>query len=183
VPLGYRRSRLPDHRSGNANHGVSGRLRKLVYPDCGPRREDSPEKHRGGSRLGRNRRGNDLRSTALFTGFARRYAGLSVGQSLLRDRSTVMGGVVAIRSDHAGMVARSGDLRFCPQPYRVRLSEGAPHADSLGGVQRGVGGCRDYAHLAIALCRRVNIPARYCTGYLGDMGRYRLTADGFCSVD
>jgi len=34
----------------------------------------------------------------------------------------------------------------------------------------GVGVCRDYAHLAIALCRCLNIPARYCTGYLGDMG-------------
>ncbi len=32
-----------------------------------------------------------------------------------------------------------------------------------------VGVCRDYAHLAIALCRCMNIPARYCTGYLGDM--------------
>src|SRR4051794_13115067 len=29
---------------------------------------------------------------------------------------------------------------------------------------------RDYAHLAIAFCRCLNIPARYCTGYLGDMG-------------
>ena len=34
----------------------------------------------------------------------------------------------------------------------------------------GVGVCRDYAHLAIALCRCMNIPARYCTGYLGDYG-------------
>ncbi|MBL8344686.1 MAG: transglutaminase family protein [Rubrivivax sp.] len=34
----------------------------------------------------------------------------------------------------------------------------------------GRGVCRDYAHLAIALCRCLNIPARYCTGYLGDMG-------------
>ena len=33
-----------------------------------------------------------------------------------------------------------------------------------------VGVCRDYAHLAIAFCRCLNIPARYCTGYLGDMG-------------
>jgi transglutaminase-like putative cysteine protease len=31
------------------------------------------------------------------------------------------------------------------------------------------GVCRDYAHLAITLCRCMNIPARYCTGYLGDM--------------
>ncbi len=34
--------------------------------------------------------------------------------------------------------------------------------------RRGV--CRDYAHLAIAFCRAMNIPARYCTGYLGDVG-------------
>ena len=33
------------------------------------------------------------------------------------------------------------------------------------------GVCRDFAHLAIALCRCLNIPARYCTGYLGDIGR------------
>jgi transglutaminase-like putative cysteine protease len=32
------------------------------------------------------------------------------------------------------------------------------------------GVCRDYAHLAISFCRCMNIPARYCTGYLGDMG-------------
>jgi transglutaminase-like putative cysteine protease len=33
-----------------------------------------------------------------------------------------------------------------------------------------IGVCRDFAHLAITLCRCVNIPARYCTGYLGDIG-------------
>lgn len=34
--------------------------------------------------------------------------------------------------------------------------------------RRGV--CRDFTHLAITLCRCMNIPARYCTGYLGDIG-------------
>jgi len=33
-----------------------------------------------------------------------------------------------------------------------------------------VGVCRDFAHLAIAFCRCMNIPARYCTGYLSDVG-------------
>jgi transglutaminase-like putative cysteine protease len=33
-----------------------------------------------------------------------------------------------------------------------------------------VGVCRDYMHLAITFCRCMNIPARYCTGYLGDIG-------------
>jgi transglutaminase-like putative cysteine protease len=39
--------------------------------------------------------------------------------------------------------------------------------DTLAGRQ---GVCRDFAHLAIALCRCMNIPARYCTGYLSDIG-------------
>ncbi|SJM34882.1 transglutaminase-like domain-containing protein [Mesorhizobium delmotii] len=33
-----------------------------------------------------------------------------------------------------------------------------------------VGVCRDFAHLAITLCRCMNIPARYANGYLGDIG-------------
>jgi transglutaminase-like putative cysteine protease len=36
--------------------------------------------------------------------------------------------------------------------------------------QERVGVCRDFAHLSIALCRCMNIPARYATGYLGDIG-------------
>ena len=41
---------------------------------------------------------------------------------------------------------------------------------ALEAYNEGTGVCRDFAHLAIALCRAMNIPARYCTGYLGDMG-------------
>jgi len=51
---------------------------------------------------------------------------------------------------------------------------GYPHARSTRtaweAYKEGRGVCRDYAHLAIAFCRCMNIPARYCTGYLGDMG-------------
>ncbi len=36
--------------------------------------------------------------------------------------------------------------------------------------QERTGVCRDFAHLATAFCRCMNIPARYCTGYLGDVG-------------
>jgi transglutaminase-like putative cysteine protease len=41
---------------------------------------------------------------------------------------------------------------------------------AFGGYNDRVGVCRDFAHLAITLCRCMNIPARYCTGYLGDIG-------------
>lgn len=40
-------------------------------------------------------------------------------------------------------------------------------SQTLAGRQ---GVCRDFAHLAIALCRCMNIPARYCTGYLSEFG-------------
>lgn len=40
---------------------------------------------------------------------------------------------------------------------------------ALEAHREGVGVCRDFTHLAITLCRIMNIPARYCTGYLGDI--------------
>ncbi|MBB6228086.1 transglutaminase-like putative cysteine protease [Polymorphobacter multimanifer] len=54
------------------------------------------------------------------------------------------------------------------------MKYGYEHADATrtafeGHVQQ-VGVCRDFAHLAITLCRCLNIPARYCSGYLGDIG-------------
>jgi transglutaminase-like putative cysteine protease len=45
-----------------------------------------------------------------------------------------------------------------------------PTKTAWEAYQEGRGVCRDFAHLAIALCRCMNIPARYCTGYLGDIG-------------
>jgi transglutaminase-like putative cysteine protease len=41
---------------------------------------------------------------------------------------------------------------------------------ALEAFNERMGVCRDYTHLAIAFCRCMNIPARYCTGYLGDIG-------------
>ncbi len=55
-----------------------------------------------------------------------------------------------------------------------RIQFGYQHARADRTASQGhaeqVGVCRDYAHLAITLCRCMNIPARYCTGYLGDIG-------------
>lgn len=45
-----------------------------------------------------------------------------------------------------------------------------PTKTALEAYQEKTGVCRDFAHLAVAFCRCMNIPARYCTGYLGDIG-------------
>jgi transglutaminase-like putative cysteine protease len=47
---------------------------------------------------------------------------------------------------------------------------GRPTKTAREAFDEGNGVCRDYAHLAITFCRCMNIPARYCTGYLGDIG-------------
>jgi transglutaminase-like putative cysteine protease len=61
----------------------------------------------------------------------------------------------------------------CDHVHRT-VEFGYVHADPTRGawraLQEGRGVCRDFAHAAIALCRCLNIPARYCTGYLGDIG-------------
>jgi len=55
-----------------------------------------------------------------------------------------------------------------------RITFGYEFADStrtaFGALEGGRGVCRDFAHAAVTLCRCLNIPARYCTGYLGDIG-------------
>ena len=45
-----------------------------------------------------------------------------------------------------------------------------PNKTARNAYDERQGVCRDFAHLAVALCRCMNIPARYCTGYLGDFG-------------
>jgi transglutaminase-like putative cysteine protease len=51
---------------------------------------------------------------------------------------------------------------------------GYQHAHAMKSAsdvyEQGTGVCRDFAHLALTLCRCMGIPARYCTGFMGDIG-------------
>ncbi|HUC71083.1 MAG TPA: transglutaminase family protein [Stellaceae bacterium] len=53
---------------------------------------------------------------------------------------------------------------------RFGYEHARPTRSAVEAHRERVGVCRDFAHLAIAFCRCMNIPARYCTGYLGDIG-------------
>ena len=59
---------------------------------------------------------------------------------------------------------------FVHQHIKFGYEHARPSKTALDVYREGVGVCRDYAHLAITFCRCLNIPARYCTGYLGDIG-------------
>lgn len=50
-----------------------------------------------------------------------------------------------------------------------RWGSGSPHVDASQILSQGFGICRDFAHLAIALCRCFNLPTRYVTGHLPDV--------------
>jgi len=59
---------------------------------------------------------------------------------------------------------------FVHSKIRFSYPDARPTRCASDSMSEGVGVCRDFAHLAVALCRCMNIPARYCTGYLGDIG-------------
>ena len=59
---------------------------------------------------------------------------------------------------------------FVHAQIRFSYSDARSTRSASEAMNERVGVCRDFAHLAVALCRCMNIPARYCTGYLGDIG-------------
>ena len=59
---------------------------------------------------------------------------------------------------------------FVHRHIRFDYQQARPTKSAYEACVERQGVCRDYAHLAIAFCRCMNIPARYCTGYLGDIG-------------
>lgn len=59
---------------------------------------------------------------------------------------------------------------FVYQHLRFDYLQARANRTALEAFRERTGVCRDYTHLAITLCRCMNIPARYCTGYLGDIG-------------
>jgi len=61
-------------------------------------------------------------------------------------------------------------VEYANQRITFGYEHARPTKTAFEAHEEGFGVCRDYAHLAITLCRCMNIPARYCTGYMGDIG-------------
>ncbi|MDB6168305.1 MAG: Transglutaminase-like superfamily protein [Verrucomicrobia bacterium] len=60
--------------------------------------------------------------------------------------------------------------RWLHENIEYRYGSGRPDLSAWDVLQRGYGVCRDFAHLAVALNRTFNLPARYVTGHLADIG-------------
>jgi len=59
---------------------------------------------------------------------------------------------------------------FVHSHLKFNYKTARPTRTALDAFREKEGVCRDFTHLAITLCRCMNIPARYTTGYLGDIG-------------
>jgi len=61
-------------------------------------------------------------------------------------------------------------VEYAHERITFSYPDARPTRSAYGAWSERIGVCRDFAHLAVTLCRCMNIPARYCTGYLGDIG-------------
>jgi len=69
-----------------------------------------------------------------------------------------------------GWARVQGICDFVHQHIRFDYMQARSTKSAFDVYEEGTGVCRDFAHLAVTFCRCMNIPARYCTGYLGDIG-------------
>ncbi|MET0241121.1 MAG: transglutaminase family protein [Sphingobium sp.] len=76
-----------------------------------------------------------------------------------------------------GWAMVQGIVSFVHEWITFDYGKARPGKSAWDAYQEREGVCRDYAHLAITLCRCMNVPARYCTGYMGDMDLPALVGD------
>ena len=69
-----------------------------------------------------------------------------------------------------GMLRVQAISDWLHQNIEYRYGSGSPDLSAWDVLQRGYGVCRDFAHTLVALCRTFNLPARYVTGHLPDIG-------------
>ncbi len=141
---------------------------RLVAPAGGV----TAEGPRAGARHRPARRGDAGRAAASpIEQSAERADALPDAEPLLRDRQATptSPGRCSPRRSLAGLVSLA--ITEFVHKHVTFGYEHAHHMKSAHDVyEQKTGVCRDFAHLAVALCRCMGIPARYCTGYMGDIG-------------
>ncbi len=104
----------------------------------------------------------ELPNDALLFLLASRYCEVD---SELRDTAWSLFGQLP-----AGWPLVQAVCNFVHAHIRFDYQQARATRTALEAYRERVGVCRDFMHLAITFCRCLNIPARYCTGYLGDIG-------------
>ena len=92
------------------------------------------------------------------------------GQPLLRNRSAKPDGLGYVRHNRSRLARVQAICDFVHGHIRFDYLQARSTRTALETFNEGVGVCRDFAHLALTLCRCLNIPASYVNGHLGDIG-------------
>ena len=178
--LGPRRARPHAHRSAGAISRLSRLLRELVHPHRGAARAD-PHLRRGAhqrqrtARPARPRRARCPSSRCRRTRWCSCWAA-AIARPIVCPRSPGISSATA----PTGLARVQAICDFVHNHIKFGYEYARPTKTAWDVFNEKAGVCRDFAHLAITLCRCMNIPARYCTGYLGDIGvPPRRRAHGF----
>ena len=99
-----------------------------------------------------------------------RIVALYLAEPLLRFRQADGFCVESIRADPHGLPRVQAICDWVHHNIEYRFGSGRPDLSASEVIERRHGVCRDFAHAAIALCRAFNLPARYVTGHLPDVG-------------
>ena len=151
--------------------GLSRWFRELVQPDRGARGQNSnPRLGCGdGSRAPGSGGSFRRRSTRFRICPKKRWSSCWEAAIAKRIGSPTLPGVSSARRRRDGRACRRSAIGYTITLHST-TNTARPTRTAWEAYNERIGVCRDYAHLAIAFCRCMNIPARYCTGYLGDIG-------------
>lgn len=95
---------------------------------------------------------------------------------LLRDEAWRLFGGIA-----PGWARVAAITDFVHKHLTFGYAFGRPTKSATDALREHTGVCRDFAHLSVALCRAMSIPARYASGYLGDIGVPDSGPGDFCA--
>ena len=103
-------------------------------------------------------------------GSARRDAGLLLGSRYCETDRLTEAAWQLFGATPLGWARVQAICDFVHHHIQFGYEHARPTKTAWEAFRSASGVCRDYAHLAIAFAAAMNIPARYCTGYLGDIG-------------
>ena len=112
----------------------------------------------------------DLNARNIKSSFADGYASVSARQPLLRDRRLSEEAWRLFKLTPLGWPRVQAICDFVHNHLAFGYEHARPTRTAAEAYAERRGVCRDFAHLAITFCRCLNIPARYCTGYVSDIG-------------
>ncbi len=169
--LGHPQPGHPAAQPVGSGQGLSRLVRQLVQPHRGPGgRAPAQQRHRRLRRSAPPTPWHPGSSSVPWKPFPRkRCSSCSAAGTAKPTCCRRPPGTCSARRRPAGDASRPS-ATSCITTSSSATASRARRRPPFKSFQDRKGVCRDFAHLAVTLCRCMNIPARYCTGYLGDIG-------------